>query len=386
MTKYYFFVGEASGDLHGSLLLKALKKNPTHTFYGVGGPLMRKEGFCDFLPMENFQVMGFSDVIKSLPSLVKYFYMVKKSILAENPDCVILIDYPGFNLRMAKALRKKGYSGKIIQYVAPSVWAHGKHRIHTMAKTLDLLLTLYPFEPNYFRETSLKAEFIGNPILDRIKTYFYREHWKKELGIPQHRPLIALFPGSRRGEILRHFPYLLKGTLQFKKENPDCILALSINQEHFRPLFESMIQTSTLKIDEDIFLVPSSHSYELMRDSTLALAKSGTVTLELALHLTPTIVLYSLSRLNYLIANYILKLNLPHYCIVNILGNCRVFPEYIGLHLPPIATLLEEMTKLYRDPETRAQLIHNCEKIKNDLDRGNSIDVASQLIEGLFSC
>src|SRR5437016_2086989 len=146
MIHYFIFAGESSGDLHGSRLMEALKKSKGCTFTGVGGPLMRAQYMKSILNMEDFLVIGFTDVIKALPKLYKQFYKVRDAILKQEPDCVILIDYPEFNLRLAKALRKKKYKGKIVQYICPTVWAHGKHRINTMANTLDLLLTIFPFE------------------------------------------------------------------------------------------------------------------------------------------------------------------------------------------------------------------------------------------------
>ncbi len=153
---YFIFAGEASGDLHGGPLVKALKQlNPASTITGVAGPAMRAQGVECLIPMEEFQVMGFSDVLAAFPKLWRQFHQVRDTILTTKPEVVILIDYPGFNLRLAKALRKKGFQGKIVQMICPTVWAWGKNRIHTMVNTLDLLLTIYPFEADCFANTSL---------------------------------------------------------------------------------------------------------------------------------------------------------------------------------------------------------------------------------------
>ena len=160
--------------------------------------------------MEEFQVMGFSDVLKALPRLWKHFYSLRNRILAEQPDAVILIDYPGFNLRLARALRQQGYGGKIIQYICPSVWAHGKQRIETLSLHYDLLLTIYPFESTYFEQSLLPVKYVGNPLEENIRTYSYQENWKETLHLPSSEHLIALFPGSRLGEIKKHVPMQLK--------------------------------------------------------------------------------------------------------------------------------------------------------------------------------
>ena len=198
LEKLFIFSGEPSGDLHGSHLVHALRKQlPSILIEGVPGPKMRAQGVISILQMEDFEVMGFSDVICHLPKLARQFYQLRNHILSTRPKGVVLIDYPGFNLRMAAALRKKGYQGKIIQYVSPSVWAWGKHRIEMMANTLDILLTIYPFENQYFQGSSLNVEYVGNPLYEYIKTYHYDEQWKKKLNLAETNNLIALFPGSR---------------------------------------------------------------------------------------------------------------------------------------------------------------------------------------------
>ena len=166
----FIFAGEQSGDLHGAELLYALKqKEPNLQIMGVGGPKMRSQGIYSIEKMESFQVMGLSDVIKALPKLVFLFKNIRNTILKNNPKAVIFIDYPDFNMRMAKSLRKNGYTGKLIHYICPSVWAWRKGRIKDLAETLDLLLTIFPFEPQYFEKTPLKVEYVGNSLVKNIK-------------------------------------------------------------------------------------------------------------------------------------------------------------------------------------------------------------------------
>ena len=160
----FIFAGESSGDLLGSRLLSALyKHNPNLNIVGVGGPKMRAAGMECIMQTEAFEVMGFIDVFLALPSLIKKFYKVAKAILCSNPKAVLFIDYPGFNLALASYLRKKGYRNQLIHYVAPSVWAWGKKRIPKMAQTLDLLLTIFPFEATYFAHTPLAVHYVGHP-------------------------------------------------------------------------------------------------------------------------------------------------------------------------------------------------------------------------------
>lgn len=375
----FLFAGEPSGDLHGSHLLSALKKKlPHHTFYGVGGPLMRGEGIECLLAMEQFAVMGFSDVLRALPKLVKQFYQVRNAILKQNPEAVIFIDYPGFNLRMAKALRKKGYKGKLIHYICPTVWAWGQKRIEQMNKTLDLLLTIYPFEVDCFAHTSLKVLYVGNPVKEEILDHRYNETWFQELGLHSKENLIALFPGSRKSEIERNLPKQLQAMQVFKQIHPSVTFAISWATQESKELIQGMI-------DPSIKLVPSRFRYELMRDCHTAIAKSGTVTLELALHKRPSVVVYEVSKLNRFIADYMIRVKLQYFCIVNILLGKEVFPELIRQPYTP-QLLADTLHSLYQKGIKRDHCIDNCAKLDALLQENRPSEQASKAIVELLKC
>lgn len=384
MTRYFLFAGEASGDLHGSRLMQALRASEKDiVLCGVGGPRMRQEQLECFLHMEHFQVMGFSDVLKSLPHLWKLFYATRDFILKTQPDCVILIDYPGFNLRLARSLRKQGFKGKIVQYICPTVWAHGKKRIDVLANYFDLLLTIFPFEASYFSHTALRVEYIGNPLVETIRSHVYRPDWMSHIGLSSDKDLIALFPGSRQGEIERHVPQQLQAAALLKQTHPHLRFALSCAQESQQEKLLELIQQGPLRLNEDLYLVPPGYNYELMKSCQTALAKSGTVTLELALHKVPTVVHYELSNLNYLFAKYILRLRLPHYCIVNILGKKEIFPELIGRNLS-FTTLSEKLKMLHVDFAQRQKVIAACESVKQQLGTQPSHQCAAQAVQVLM--
>ncbi len=386
MTHYYLFAGETSGDLHGSHLMQALHHQEDRiSFSGVGGPRMRQIGLNCFLPMEKFQVMGFSEVFKALPRLWQLFYSVRDNILKVSPDCLILIDYPGFNLRLARALRRKGFKGKLVQYISPTVWAHGKKRIAVLAAYYDLLLTIYPFEAVYFAQTPLRVEYIGNPLSEAIQKHDYQPDWAKQLGLPSTENLIALFPGSRQGEIARHVPKQLQIASHLKQRHPELQFALSCAQEAFQESLHGLISQSSLRLNEDFFIVPPQYSYELMRTCRTAVAKSGTVSLELALHSTPTVVHYELSTLNYLIAKYFLRLKLPHYCIVNILAGQTIFPEFIDPKGSP-EELSRQTANLHFDSHLRRQTIESCENLQEKLGNRLLPQSAARAIQELMQC
>lgn len=385
MTRYFIFAGEASGDLHGSLLMKALRQNELSiTFCGVGGPRMRSEGIDLFVEMENFQVMGFSDVVKALPRLWKLFYKIRDCILRTLPDCVILIDYPGFNLRLAQALRKSGFKGKIVQYICPTIWAHGKKRINVLNQYYDLLLTIFPFEASFFSKSTLQVEYIGNPISQTIQGHVYQTKWKTQFGLNENEEIIALFPGSRRAELQRHVPVQLQTAELLKRSYPDTKFAISCAQLSLKDQLISLIRKSNLQLNKDLFVIPPSFHYELMQGCKTALAKSGTVNLELALHGVPTVVHFELNLINFLCAKYLLKLQLPHYSIVNILMNERIFPELMGLKNSPLE-LKNQLELLHIDSFQRQTIKSACKKLIQQLGKQSSSELAAHAIQKMLS-
>lgn len=384
-SNYFILAGEASGDLHGSNLMKALKTADSHAmFHGIGGPLMRLQEMDCLLPTEEFEVMGFTEVLFSFPKLMQQFFKVRDTILRQQPQVVILIDYPGFNIRLAQSLRKKGYQGKIVQYISPTVWAWGKHRIEQMERSLDLLLSILPFEADYFSHTSLPVKYVGHPILESIQGHTYDENWKQKTGLERNENLIALFPGSRKKELEHHLPVILKTASQLQNNDPSIRFAISQAREEYLPLIQKMIDKSSLKINQDVFLVPSSFNYELMRDCRSAIAKSGTVTLELALHHKPSTVIYAVSRLNYLIAKYWLNLKLPYFCIVNILAGKEIFPELLAKRFT-VSELHKQVPKLHFDNPERASSLQGCQTLKSILGNFKASEQAAQAILELIS-
>lgn len=364
MSDLFIFAGEASGDLHGEALLRALRQaRPELLIAGVGGPRMRAQGMECVMPMEAFQVMGFIDVFLALPRLMRQFYAVRKAILERNPKTVLLIDYPGFNLRMATHLRKKGYKGKICHYICPSVWAWGKKRIQTMAKTLDLLLTIFPFEKKYFENSPLRVEYVGHPLVEKITPETTKEN-----------NLLAIFPGSRTKEILRNLPQQLRVVKRLKQELPELKVALSVSQPQHLPLIQKILQQEQV----EVHLVPRKDTDELMRSCSVAIAKSGTVTLELALHNVPTVVTYGVSALDLFIVKHLIRLRLPYYCIVNIICNQEVFPELFGPNLQEEA-LYTKTKEFLTNKKTYTLCQEKCLQLRTLLGNKNSAQEAAAL-------
>lgn len=342
----FVFAGETSGDVHGAALLKRLReKHPYLKIAGVAGPKMREHGVDLFMPMENFQVMGYSAVFKSILRLIYLFKKTERYILRENPKAVLFIDFPGFNLRMAKALRKKNFKNKLIHYICPTVWAHGKKRIYTLSDTLDTLLSIFPFEHKYFEATPLKPTYIGHPLIEQASDEEYDANWKAKSKIPCDKPLIGLFPGSRSHEIKQNLPKILKSCEIFEKKHPGYVYVLSVAEPKLESKIKKCIQKSKFTIGKDLFLISSDLNFQMMKDIEASIATSGTINFELGVMKVPTVVVYHLSKINAFIARHLIKLNMPYYCIVNIICKKHIFPELYYLDFIPqkVADSLSEL-------------------------------------------
>jgi lipid-A-disaccharide synthase len=328
---FFFIAGEKSGDLLGANLIDSLKKkNPHLTFKGIGGPSMQAQGLESTIAFEKLNVMGIVDVLCAAPRIFFAMNKIKRKIIVERPESVILIDYPDFNMLLAKKLRGSGYRGKIIHYVSPTVWAWRKNRIHVLSKTHDLLLSILPFEKQYYAETNLPVCYVGHPLIDEIAV---QEIAAPQKAVPEivekKKKILSLFPGSRLHEVKRNLPIQLETAILWLKNNGDFNIVISCASKHLEKAIYQELQKKSLHCE----IAPSSERYSLMQKSSLAIATSGTVTLELALYLVPTLVTYVLSPLNYFIGRYLFKIDLPFYCIVNILAQKEIYPEFVGKKL-----------------------------------------------------
>ena len=366
----FLFTGEASGDLHGEALLQSLyAKRPDLSIFGVGGKRMRATPFQSILAMEKFQVMGFIDVFLALPKIIQHFYFLRNQILQSNPKIALFIDYPGFSLRMEKHLKKKGFQGEIIHYICPSVWAWGKRRISFLEKNTDLLLSIFPFEKSFFSPL-FPVKYIGHPLVTRIKEAQI-EPFPWAFG----KKVISLFPGSRKKEIQRNFPLQLRA-LKTLLQHEGTLGAISLSQEAYRPLLEELVQKEGLDPTK-LKWINSKEIYGLMQHSFLAIAKSGTVTLELAFHAIPTVVLYATSKLDFWIAWHLLKIRLPFYCIVNIAAKKEVFKEFFGPYTTQ-ENLNQEVLRLYQDTVYREGIKELCAELLQSFGRANSSAIAAE--------
>lgn len=321
----FIIAGEASGDLLGATLMQEIKTVATDPvqFTGVGGAQMEKQGLVSLFPMTELSVMGFFEVFKHLPRLLKRLDQTTKAVLAQNPDVLVTIDSPDFGLRIARKIKKLRPEIKLVHYVAPTVWAWRPGRAKKIAAFLDGLLCLFPFEPPYFEKHNLKARFVGHPltrdipeITDQQKQAFCRDH-----GLNMDQPILAMLPGSRIREIQSLTPALLETMTRLKQNIPNLQIIIP-TLPHVIGYLDAFKDMAHIFIPKD-----NVEKYTAFTVSRTALHASGTVALELALCRTPMVTIYKLNALSAAIAKRVLKT--PYANLVNILLRHPVVPELL---------------------------------------------------------
>lgn len=373
-TDFFIFAAEPSADHHGAKLIEALLSlHPSLKITAVAGPQMRKLPIKTIMDMEAFQVMGFQDVILSLPKLIRQFYQIKRYILKEKPKASVLIDYAEFNQRMATSLRSAHFHGKLIHYICPSIWAWRPGRKQKLEKDLDLLLLIFPFEADLFRQGPLPTQYVGNP------SYTQRLIEKEHRADPSRDPdLLGIFPGSRQSEIINNLPFQLKLasllSLPFK---------ISAASPQLEALIEKILYEHEPSLKADKCIVPSEKSIDLMLSCHSALACSGTVTLELALRELPTLVSYQLSFLNYFLIHHIFRVRRKHYCLANIVAEQSIFPEFYGKNLCPHKAV-ESLKELQKGGK-REEVISLCQELCKVFSKKNaSMEAAKSCLQEIF--
>jgi lipid-A-disaccharide synthase len=313
--------GEDSGDLHGAELLRELKaRRPELRIIGVGGPRMTPLLDRKLADVKDLAVVGFIEVIKHLPRLNRLFKQILAAAREEGIAGALLIDYPGFNLRLAKALRKQAPAVKLFQYVCPQVWAWKKGRIPEIGRTLDTLYCLFDFEPELFRGYHVDARFVGHPLVEVVKPECDRGTFFRETGLDSAKPLVALLPGSRTGEIERLLPPMAELATRWLQERPEVQWVLPV-----APTLEPAFIRAHLGVAPVTLVQDRTYAARAYADA--ALVASGTATLETALLGTPFAIVYKLNALTYQLARRIVKV--PHFGLANVVARREVARELL---------------------------------------------------------
>ena len=350
MAKILISAGEASGDIHAAAVTAALKQiDSSVEVFGMGGDALRAAGGEVLFDIKDHGVMGFVEVIKKLPDLFKLRSDFARVMDERQPDCLVVVDYPGFNMKLAKVAHDKGIP--VVSYIAPSAWAWNKGRAKNVAKIVDKVACIFPFEYDVYKEAGAPVEFVGHPLLDIVKPAWERTEAEAWVGKHPGHPLVLLMPGSRLMEIEKMLPNLLAGAKLLKKQLPEVQFAMPRAGTIPLELLQSKIKASGLDIK-----ITEGHNYDLFSVADLALATSGTVTLEAALCGLPSIIVYRTSALNAFIARRVI--NIPNIGLPNIVAGRQILPELLQEDFTPanVAKTAVELLAPERRPELEADL------------------------------
>ena len=365
--RYYIIAGEASGDLHASNLVAEIKKKDKKAeFRGCGGDLMKAQGVDLLKHYRTMAFMGFVEVAVNLRKVLDNIAQCKKDIIEYQPDALILVDYPGFNLRIADFAHEKGF--KVLYYISPQVWAWKRRRVKKIKKSVDKMIVIFPFEEAFYKEYGVDVTYVGNPLLDELsksgtpnRSIFLR---RNSLG--EKREIIALLPGSRTQEVKRILPVMLKVVPHF----PDYQFVIGGVSSLDKSLYKKIIGNT------DVFLI-ENQTYELLQNSSAAVVTSGTVTLETALFTVPEVVCYKATGFSYLLAKWMIKVK--YISLVNLVMDKEVVKELIQSDLTE-KNIVTELERLLHDGKRQRQILEDYDELRDRLGNAGASEKAAEIV------
>ncbi len=367
--RIFLVAGEISGDLHGANLIRALRElRPGLSFLGAGGDRMEELCREPFLNWTDEAVVGLWDVLKKYPYFKGQFQKMLRQIEEMHPAAVVLIDYPGFNLRLARAIKQKNPRQKIIFFISPQVWAWNRRRIPRMAKILDLMICIFPFEVELYERSGLKTVFVGHPLLEDLD----RDRDKR---LERDPDLIGLFPGSRMREVTRIAPAMIAAAerLSVESEGEVRFVLAAARKDHV-PVLESLLAESGLGERAEIRL---GEAHQLMQRCGVGMMASGTATLEAAAFGMPYVIVYKVAWLTWLVGKMLVKVD--HLGIVNIITGQEIVPEFLQDQADPTA-IAGAVKNLREDPANRDRMLTELAAVIETLDRGDAARRAAEAI------
>jgi len=351
--KVLIVAGEASGDLHGANLVRAmLESDPGLVFYGIGGPKMEAAGVRCLARAGDMAVVGLTEVFSKLGMILGIMRKLKRSLWEEKPALIILIDYPDFNMPLARAAKKRGVP--VFYYISPQVWAWRRGRIKQLRQCVDRMAVILPFEAEMYRREGMAVEFVGHPLLDGINTKYHRNEAIRRFDLREGAAIIGLLPGSRPGEVTKLLPEMLAAAGIIKREVPTAQFVLPLADTLDRDGMEEMIRPCQEKLNVKII---GNEIYDVLAVCDAAMVASGTATLETALIGVPMIIVYKISPFTYLMGR--IFVHVDHIGLANIIAGKTVVPELIQQDVNP-PRMAKEILAILTDVERK-----NC--IKQEL-------------------
>lgn len=363
MNKIFIIAGEPSGDLHGSNLVKQLLiQQPNLTLKGWGGELMEQQGVEILKHYRDLAFMGFAEVITNLGTILQNFKICKNQIKTWQPDAVIFIDYPGFNLRMAKFVHGLGI--KTFYYISPQIWAWKKNRVFTIKKYINEVYSILPFEKDFYINYGVNIHYVGHPLLDAIEQYQPKENIKISHKIEQ--PILAILPGSRKQEIIKMLPIMLRSAQEFHEF---CVVIAA------SPALPLSFYQSFIPQNQQVKLIVN-RTYEILQQSQMAMVTSGTATLETALFNVPQVVCYKGGAISIAIARLLIKIKF--ISLVNLILNELVVTELIQNDLTP-KRLTQELLNIV-DGNLREKQLEKYAQLQQKLGKGGASEITAKLM------
>ena len=318
--KILIVTGEESGDMRAAPLVRAIHAYaPDIRFIGIGGDRLRQAGVATFADINELSVIGFAEVIRHYPRIKTIFDLTVRKLREEKPDAVLLVDYPGFNLRLAKEAKKLDI--KVFYYVSPQVWAWKESRVKLIKKTVDRMIVLFPFEKEFYAKHGYEVDFVGHPLVDENRADKGASDFLKSIGLNDKAPTLALLPGSRKKEISRHLPPMLEAATLLKKDHPKLQIILLQAKNLETTSFDNPLK----KAPKDLII--TSDYYNALNAADFCVVASGTATLETGILGKPMAVIYKTSWLTFLIAKLVIRI--PNISLVNIVAGKKIVEELL---------------------------------------------------------
>jgi len=357
-------VGEASGDLHGAHLVKSLRRrDPTLEIFGVAGDGLKREGIRVLYDVDRLTGMGFAELAENLKTLWQAYRLLQKVLREEKPDLLVLIDFPEFNMRLARLA--KALQIPVLYYIGPQVWAWRRHRVRKIARCVDRMAVVFPFEVPLYQKEGVPVSFVGHPLLDVVRSTQPREKTLLQYGLEPSKRTIALLPGSRRREVLYHLPPMLEAAGHLSREMELQFVLVRANTVE-RRLFEEILGRSAAKVP-----IAEENTYNVLHACDLAWTASGTATLETALMLRPMIIIYRLAWLTYILARLLVRVR--HIGMVNIVAGESVMPELIQSDVTA-ERIMAESRAILKDPERRKRMAQKLAEVRERLGSPGASD------------
>lgn len=379
MTQRILIVaGESSGDHHAAQVIAAYQdKYPQAYFYGIAGPRMRQQGVDSLFDLESIAVMGLTEVITSCRAIWQAFQAIKQSMNKQPPDVVLLIDYPGFNLRLAKYVKR--FNCPVVYYISPKIWAWKKGRIKQIQRYVDHMAVIFPFEKKLYEKAGVPVTYVGSPHMEQLDFDLTIEKAKHQLNLATSATVVGLLPGSRRSEIKRHMPILVELVKWLQSELPHREWQFVIPLANTLPI--ELVQ-AYLDDNLPIKIIPQSAD-QVLKACDACICASGTVTLEAALLQVPTVVIYRMSAFTFAIAKRVV--DLPYVSLANIVAEKAVFPELLQNEAKP-AAIAQALLPLLDNPDKRQQQLTDMQHLRDRMIASHTgANVAQLLYESLPS-